>query len=210
LRFQVTLESQPSDKLKAILEQAKARTAAQAAEHATAREAGPTDLVDKDAALPDPRALARLYQSADLKEKLPEIPPAGPAEPRPAGQGMLPAGPTAVTRPSMTPAELRAVMAELQDTFHVSDRSYETYELSSSPVDDLPVVTDEEKELERAEAMATVAEATGGTGLYLLGAGLVLLVVIIFVLLAVNGVGPFKPAPNRILVSPSPAAATSP
>ncbi|MDP9326192.1 MAG: hypothetical protein M3O87_06620, partial [Candidatus Dormibacteraeota bacterium] len=151
----MTSESQPSDKLKAILDQAKARTAAQAAEYARARETEPTDLVNKDAALPDPRALARLYQSEDLRAKLPDISPPGVTEapPRPAGWDALPppaarqagheveagpteAGGTAATRPSMTPAELRAVMAELQETFQVSDHSYETYELSSSPVDD--------------------------------------------------------------------------
>ncbi|HEV3234910.1 MAG TPA: hypothetical protein VG329_10220 [Candidatus Dormibacteraeota bacterium] len=222
----MTSEFQPSDRLKAILEQAKVRTAAQAAEYARTREADPTDLVNKDAALPDPRALARMYQSEDLRAKLTDVetPAAGEAHAQPPGWDALPAPAPrpgggeaetladerdATSRPSMTPAQMRAVMAELQETFQVSDRSYETYELSSRPLDDLPVISEEERERERAEAIAALSEGSGGIWPSLLGAGLVLVVVVIFVLLAINGVGPFKPAPTTV-GSPSPQVTKSP
>ena len=228
----MTPESQPSDKLKAILERARSQTPAKDAETPPrGEEAQPTDLVDKDAALPDPLALARLYQSSDLQAKLPEETderPGGKRTPSPGwqelpapaarrgGAGAAAAEATAAgdpgheagsaTRPSMTPSEMRAVMAELQQTFQVSDRSYETYELSSRPVDDLPATSDEERDAEMAEALAAVDAAAGSPWLYLAGAGLVLVVVIVFLFLAIDSVGPFKPLPNQSPAPVSPAA----
>ena len=82
--------------------------------------------------------------------------------------------------PSLAPlamSKMRAVMTELQQTFQVSDRAYETYELSSRPVDDLPATSDEERYAGMAEALAAVEAASGGTWLYLAGAGLVLVAV---------------------------------
>ena len=90
--------SQGSDKLKAIL--AQAQETARAAQAAQAAMPAPTTerveaLLDRDEALPDSRALARLYRSKDLVERLPDdeasaTPPAPaaapsrpPAEPRP-------------------------------------------------------------------------------------------------------------------------------
>lgn len=193
-------ESQKSDRLKSILEHARAQTAAQQTTPRAPREAAAADLVDRDAGLPDPLALARLYQSSDLRTRLPEDA---------TGDGPLPARdpgpePGAPTRPAMTPSEMRQVMAELQATFQVSERSYETFEPAPNPVDNIPMPVEAERELELAEA---VEAAGGGTGLYILGAGVVLVVVVIFILLAVNSVGPFKPVPDH---SPLPAASASP
>lgn len=215
--------SQPGDKLKAVLKRAREATPRPMGKALPgAAESGARDLVDRNAALPDSRALARLYQSEELRRDLPDDDIQAMSRKRGPGWEELPppAGrdgaaqvesPEAATRPSMSVAEIRSVMVDLAERFNVSSDSYETYSLSSRPYDDYedPSFAEarEKEKLEIEEAVAAVEAAARGEWVYLLGAVLALAVVLLFIFLALNGVGPFKPAPSP---ATSPASTASP
>jgi hypothetical protein len=205
----VNSPSQKGDSLKAVLKRAREATPRPVGKALPGEgKSDARDLVDRNAALPDPRALARLYQSDELRRDLPgdEV-QATDSERTPGWEAPA----DAATRPSMTPAELRAVMTDLAERFKVSADSYETYSLSSRPYDDYEdphfAEARERERVEIEEAIARVEAAARGEWVYLLGAVLALAVVLLFIFLALNGVGPFKttPAPN-----PPPVATASP
>lgn len=218
----MTGPSQPSDRLREILRQARRGTPAPGARavEADATEAGA--LVDRHAQLPDPMALSRMYRSLELRERL--VDDAGEAAPStegPAGRDRLEA-PTAAaprrderesvregpTRPAMSPAEIRAVMAELHDRFSGSERSYETYELSSRPADEIPTLSREEREAQRTAAVSAFEETTGGGWVYVVGGVLTVGVILLFIYLAMYGPAPFR-AGSTPSASPSVPATAS-
>jgi hypothetical protein len=106
----------------------------------------------------------------------------------------------------MSPAEMRAVLAELQAQFSVSERSYETYEPSPRPVDDLPGATGDA----RAAALAAFEEAGAGGGwVYVVGGVLTVGVILLFLYLALYGPAPFRATPAASPSAPT-AASSSP
>src|SRR2546430_9917444 len=135
----VTSEFQTSDRLRDILQRAKARSAGTPPARAQA-EASVEALLDRDQPLPDPRALSRLYQQQALAVRLPEsleaeagVASAQPAyapgfselpapAPRPQGETTEAAPPPPVwadeepqpSQPAMSPSEIRSVMQKLQ------------------------------------------------------------------------------------------------
>ena len=185
------MTSQGSDKLKAILAAAGARaraaqaTATAAAGEAAAETSRPEALLDRNEALPDSRALARLYRNNELVERLPEdeehpvapistaAPPAIPATRAPSAPGHDRAEPG---HPPLSPAQIRDVMTELEARF--PSRSYRTFEAKPLPEDVIPMPPDEGD----GEAVQETNQP-----FYILGAILALAVIGVFVYLALNG-----------------------
>lgn len=222
------MASQGSDKLKAILaqalEKARAAQAARAAEPAPTQTQRVEALLDRNEALPDSRALARLYRSKDLVERLPddedsptpqspaaaELPPVSrlmvAAEPKdldpvaieaPALEPPTAPSPDAApSRPPLSPAQIREVMKELQDQF--TSNTYMTYEAKPRPVDVIPMPEVEEEE-ETVVPMEEPNEA-----FYVAGALIALLVIGVFFVLALNG--PLRYRPPASGPGPSPSA----
>ncbi|MEA2646008.1 MAG: hypothetical protein QOE92_1091 [Chloroflexota bacterium] len=211
--------SQPGDRLREKLRLARESTPQPSRRALEPEAAGAEALVDRHAALPDPMALARMYQASELRARLVDDEVEVPAAPRPrppealaeapaAAEKEVPEEPQGPTQPLMSPAEIRAVMAELQDMFSVSERSYETFELSSQSMDDVPMISAAERRAEReASAVAYYEEATGGTWLYVVGGVLTIAVILGFIYLALYGPAPFRAKPAA---SPSPPASAAP
>jgi hypothetical protein len=211
------LASQGSDKLKAIL--AAAQEKARAAQAAAATETSPVGettrveaLLDRNEALPDPRALARLYREKELVERLPEdeeqavgpAPSAPPAAPGPTPEVYSPpvaaAAPLAdphpePRRPPLSPAQIREVMNELQSQF--PSGVYQTFEAKPLPDDVIPMP--EEDDDRALEQLQEVNES-----FYILGALFAFAVVGVFVFLALNG--PLRYRPPAAGPTPSPSA----
>jgi hypothetical protein len=210
------MASQGSDKLKAIL--ADARAKAEAARAAGGPEGSPTEtrrieaLLDRNGALPDPRALARMYQSKELVEKLPDdeestpsAPSTAPAAALPASRRAAPEAPPEATpagrdteeaayaRPPLSPAQIREVMNELKEQF--TGGSYVTYEAKALPEDVIPMAEEEIDE--------TVPIEEPNELFYIAGAVIAMVVIGIFVVLALNGPLRYKPPPAS---PPSPSA----
>jgi hypothetical protein len=211
------MASQGSDKLKAIL--ADARAKADAARAAGGPERTPAEtrrieaLLDRNEALPDPRALARMYQSKELVEKLPDDEESAPNAPSTAPDAASPA-PRPVTveapaeatpdrrgteeaayaRPPLSPAQIREVMNELKEQF--TGGSYVTYEAKALPEDVIPMPEEETDE--------TVPIEEPNELFYIAGAVIAMVVIGIFVVLALNGPLRYQPPPGGS--SPSPAA----
>lgn len=176
-------------------------------------------LLDKSQPLPDPRALSRLYQEqalAELPEESDEAAPApaatsGRYEPPVAPPGMVPplrpprAADPVSSQPSMTPAEMRAVMKNLQEQF--SGSSYKLFEVpNKAPEDDVAAASlREQEEQERAELDELAREARQSNLVSLLGALLVIVVIGAFIYLATAGPLKAKPAPSA-----SPTATAKP
>lgn len=208
------MASQRSDKLKAILAQAQQKAQAAQATRAATPALAPTDgieaLLDHNAALPDPRALARLYRSHDLVVRLPEdddsAVPAAPVAvaesppPPPAAAELpyaaepAPAAPGPPDRPPLSPAQIREVMNELRGQFTAG--SYMTYEAKPNPVDVIPMPEEDEV------VAAPIVELN--ERFYIAGALIALAVIGIFFLLALNG--PLRYRPPAAGPSPGPSA----
>jgi len=134
-------------------------------------------LLDRNQALPDARALARLYRNNELVDRLPEddehplvvIPkpvPAVPVDHAPPG------------RPPLSPVQIREVMNELQAQF--PSRTYRTFEARPLPEDVIPMPNqDADEEAGELEGI--------NQPFYILGALLLLAVVGVLVYLALNG-----------------------
>jgi hypothetical protein len=210
--------SQGSDRLKAILAEAKAKASA-------AQAAGPTEasvaetqrveaLLDRNEALPDPRALSRLYRSKDLVERLPEDEDSAPAtpgiyraqpgviHPPPRGADAAPTEVAAapepradeVKRPPLSPAQIREVVEQLKERF--GEGSYTTYEPKALPVEVIPSLEEPEAEVEAIEEPREI--------FYIVGTVVALVVIGVFVLLALNGPLRYRPP-----AGPSPSPTTS-
>jgi hypothetical protein len=172
-------------------------------------------LLDKSQPLPDPRALARLYQDqvltrlpdeTDEVAAAPAAPAAAPAwselpVPPPAPGSIAhsqPPPPTeaASSRPTMTPAEMRQVMNNLQEKF--SSSSYRIFEPPKRVVEDDYAAASmrEREERERAELEELAREARHSNVVSLLGAVLVIVVIGGFIWLATSGPLKAKPAPS--------------
>jgi hypothetical protein len=166
-------------------------------------------LLDKSQPLPDPRALSRLYKEqalAQLPDDTDEAPPArapGWSEAAPSalapipGTQQPPPQPTepVTTRPTLSPAEVRAVVNSLQEKF--SGSSYMLYEVPKAPVDDLGAASlREQEERERAELEQLAQEARHSNLVSLMGALLVIVVIGGFIWLATVGPLKAKPAPS--------------
>lgn len=212
------MASQGSDKLKAILAQAQAKAQAVQATQAALPELARTDrveaLLDRNEALPDPRALARMYRSHDLVARLPEdedsAVPDAPVAPAnvPAPPPPLPALPDAAEaarvaprlpdRPPLSPAQIREVMNELRGQF--TPGSYMTYEATPNPVDVIPMPEDDEVGAGPVEEPLEEPSER----FYLAGALIAMAVIGIFVLLALNG--PLRYRPPAAVPSSSPSA----
>jgi hypothetical protein len=199
--------SQGNDRLKAILAQARARAAAAESAGPPAPPPGETHrveaLLDKGEALPDPRALARLYKDKTLVARLPEDEDAAAAgqQGAPPGSG----GSIAVedradpvpSRPPLNPTQIREVMNELKEQFE--SKAYVTFEAKPNPIDVIPMAEEPDAE-EGPEPLAETHE-----GFYILGGILAILVVGLFVLLTVSGPLRYR-APAG---APSPSASAS-
>ena len=222
--------SQPSDKLRDILHRARERSAlappVPAAQERAQGQASVESLLDKSQPLPDPRALARLYQEqalAQLPEESDDAPPAAPTTPgwsdlpppapapgtaaqfqaASAAQFPAPSQPDPVSaQPTMSPAELRAVMSSLQEKF--SGSTYRIYDVpSTAAADDFSAgVAQQIEDEERAELARLKKEARNSNLMSLLGAVLVIVIIGGFIYLAT---GPLKGKPTPT-VSPSVAA----
>ncbi|MEA2684345.1 MAG: hypothetical protein QOK05_2673 [Chloroflexota bacterium] len=222
------MASQGSDKLKAMLalaqERARAAQATLAAVPTDAETNRVESLLDRNEALPDPRALSRLYLSKDLVERLPDdedsaSPPSPTPElsPQPApavAVAPAPAMPAEATpgtaepaaepqrkeaapaRPPMSPAQIREVMRELHEQF--ASNSYVTYEAKPLPVDVIPMP---EEEVDPAELVEEPNEL-----FYVLGAVVALVVIGVFVVLALNGPLRYRPPAAGPSASPSASA----
>ncbi|MDQ6746647.1 MAG: hypothetical protein M3010_00870 [Candidatus Dormibacteraeota bacterium] len=197
-----------SDKLKAILEDARAR-----AQRAQAAAAAPPNAVEtnrveallgRDEALPDPRALARLYREKGLAERLPDdegaagspVAPAENAPPVYEAPGSPGSDRVPPARPPLSPAQIREVMSELQEQF--TPRSYLTFEAKPLPEDVIPMAEDDPLEPEAAPEPSE--------RFYLAGALIAMVVIGIFVVLALNGPLRYKPPPGGPTPSPSASA----
>ena len=218
------MASQGSDKLKAILaaaqEKARAAQAAAAAESAAPSETKRVEaLLDRNEALPDPRALARLYREKTLVERLPEdeeqavgaapAPAPAPAAPAPAPEEREVYRPPATAavpkpppvddraepkRPPLSPSQIREVMNELQAQF--PSGTYQTFEAKPLPEDHIPLP--ELPEDETAEVLEEPREI-----FYILGTLIALVVIAVFVLLALNGPLRYRPPAGGATPSPS-------
>jgi hypothetical protein len=191
------LASQGSDKLTAILAEARAKAEA-------ARAAGPPQrtpaetrrveaLLDRNEALPDSRALARLYQSQELVEKLPEDEDSSPP---PAAPGPEPSASAGPSRPPLSRAQIREVMNELTEQF--TGNSYVTYEAKPLPLEVIPMAASDGPEVVPIEEPNEL--------FYIVGAVVAMLVIGIFLVLALNG--PLRYHPPAGGPSPSPSAST--
>ena len=216
------MASQGSDKLKAILAQAQEKARAAQAATAAAAAAAPAEtrrveaLLDRNEALPDPRALSRLYRNKELVERLPDDedqavgaastpPPAPTPPPPPAPESPVAAAAVPVVRddrdtaqpkrPPLSPAQIRDVMNELQAQF--PSAPYQTFEARPLPDDVIPMP--DEPEDETAVVLAEPNEA-----FYIVGALVALVVIGVFVLLALNG--PLRYRPPAGAASPAPSA----
>ncbi|MFN2465042.1 MAG: hypothetical protein ABR598_02115 [Candidatus Dormibacteria bacterium] len=182
------MASQGSDKLKAIIAEARDRAEAARAAGPAPRTAAETRrieaLLDRGEALPDPRALARLYQSKELVEKLPDDEDETPSTQAPPSDA-------APGRPPLSPAQVREVMSELTEQFTAN--TYMTYEAKPLPEDVIPVP-------EEAEAFATEEP---NELFYLAGAIVAIVVIGVFVLLALNGPLRYRPPAGGATPSPS-------
>jgi hypothetical protein len=174
-------------------------------------------LLDKSQPLPDPRALSRLYQEqalAQLPEESEEAAPAPAAasdryQPPVAPPGAVPPPPSArdadrvSSQPSMTPAEMRAVMNSLQEKF--SGSSYKVFAVpKKAPGDDIAeAILREQEARDRAELEELEKEARQSNLVSLLGALLVIAVIGGFIYLATSGPLKAKPAPS---ISPTATA----
>jgi hypothetical protein len=189
----------PSDKLKAIVAAGRAA----AAQNAVAPKSGGMDvqnLVDKNAALPDALALKRLLESEELERRLAPEDDESPDERevyrarRPPPDGELAAGAEIVASAPMSRAELRNVLADLQETF---GGSYGFREVRAKPdvvFSDPDAVEDEEH---------------GPDNSWIIGALIAFLLIAGF-LYAIT-VGPLRPAPAPAPApSPSPSISASP
>jgi hypothetical protein len=217
------MASQRSDKLKEILAQAQHKARAAQAAQAAAPALTETDriesLLDRNEALPDSRALARLYRSKDLVERLPDdedsATPASPAvapeapsaplvaespEPAPGDATGAPdpaqAARQAPARPPLSPAQIREVMNELREQF--TSGTYMTYEAKPNPVDVIPMPEDDYVAPEPVEETNEL--------FYVVGAVIALAVIGIFVLLAFNGPLRYRPPAGGAAPSPSASA----
>jgi hypothetical protein len=208
----VNSPSQPSDRLRDILQRARERHAAAAAAPAAQQEGQATveALLDKSQPLPDPRALSRLYREqalAQLPDESDEAAPASTAtsghEPVAPGSSAqmqpLPTGGAMTSQPPMSPAEMRAVMKSLQEQFSTS--TYRVYEVPKAPPDDFGAVQLqerdelEEQERQELELEQLARDARRSNVAYLVGALLVVVVIGTFLYLAISG--PLKaPAPS--------------
>lgn len=204
--------SQPSDKLKAILGK---RPTTPTPRPAPRSASGVEDLLDKARALPDPRALARLYRDGALAQRLPEDESEAPTRSEaegPISYDNLPApaprfvdnqhAPVAAAygaevrdRPPMSPADIRKVVQEVKAAFGPTG-----YSIIERPRPVVPVVVSPDDVAEDTEE----PPVSGGVGewVYYLGALLALAVVVGFIYLALYGPAPFHPPKP----SPSPAA----
>jgi hypothetical protein len=190
----------PSDRLRAIIEAGRAAAAETAA--ATAATPGPSEvknLVDKNTALPDALALRRLFQSEELERQLAPEDDEGSARPptasplRPAPTDELAAGAPIATTAPMSAAEVRLVLAELQQTF--GEGSYTVRESKSRPEE---IVVDP-----NAEEEPVFTPDRGWV------VGTLIAVVLIAGFIYAITLGPLKPAPAPE-ATPSPSAAASP
>jgi hypothetical protein len=191
--------SQGSDRLRAILASAKEKAqAAQAAlpqGHAAAETRGVEALLDRNEALPDPRALARMYRERELVERLPEDEEHTPAPATAAAPGAA----AEPARPHLSPAQIRAVMNELQERFTAG--TYEVYEPTRRPDEFIPATYQEWE-----EDVAPPLEAPSGT-VYIAGAVGALLIIGVLVLLAIYGPLLSRPPAGA---TPTPTATVSP
>lgn len=214
----MTPTSQPGNKLMQILDDARERSARSRAlrEHfpqaagasGQASGAAVEDLLDKNRDLPDPLALARLYRSPELVERLPDEDDArpGPSFQPPGSAGQAPAPETTVggggpdpgamelmDRPRFSAEEVREVMAQLRQKFG-SAEGYAVYQ-PAPPMDDaLPGLLPEPE---------PVAPARSSEWLYLLGGLVALLVIGVFVYLAVVGPLSYHPPSSAPTFKPS-------
>jgi hypothetical protein len=223
----VTSEFQTSDRLRDIIERAKARSAtappvpeAQDRAHA---EATVEALLDRSQPLPDPRALSRLYKDQTLAASLPESleAEAEALAPKPStpGWGELPApAPRAgvteepppppvwaekeaqPSQPSMSPTEIRNTLQKLQSEF---GGSYTVYETRPEPpeVDDTAAALQEEEDAELAELKRLAEESARTNWIFTVGSVVVVVVLAVFIYLA--AAGPLKTPP---VPTPTPSA----
>jgi len=137
-----------------------------------APEASPDDLVARGAAVPDARALARLYRDPELVGRLPE----GSDDTSAAGRRRTPTQ-AGGTQPTMSMAEVREVVKELQQ--QSGPATYRTFE---PPREEAPPVVAEE-----APAAEVEGPPSGPEWAFVFGAAAVLLAVLVLVYLAAIG-----------------------
>jgi len=172
----VTTASQPSDRLRQIL-----REHSRAAGGPPPRQAplAPGDaLLEREGALPDALALARLYRNKDLVERLPEEDDVAAPESAPPPAVIVERGKQYVQSPPLSPSEVRAAIRQLQVEFSPHD-AYQLIEPARREEELLPLV----EELELREEAEPEGE---GLRLALTGA-VILLVVGVFIWLALFG-----------------------
>ena len=214
------MASQPSDKLKAILAEARARADASRATGTapvSTRETHRVEaLLDRNEELPDPRALARMYRQKSLVEQLPEDddhaapPPVAPAPPPTHVEDLPERGPALYTPPvtrlpaeprpdhaPLSPDQIREVMNELRQQF--TSHEYATYEPRPLPEEVIPFADEPDEE----EGAPPVADTAGI--FYVIGTILALVLIGGFVLLAVNGPLRYRP-PTPTPSAPSTSA----
>gem|GEM_PF-3543402 len=166
-------------------------------------------LLDRNEALPDPRALARMYKQKSLLERLPDDDDhaPSPAGPQPDSEEVLPdrgrpvytpptaKAPGADTRPShapLSPAQIREVMNDLREQFTAHE--YATYEARSLPEDVIPF--DDEPDAD-GPPPGEPREI-----FYVIGTIVAILVIGVFILLALGGPLRYRPPAS----TPSPHA----
>lgn len=211
------MASQGSDKLRDILAAAKEKSLAAQAAAAAGVAGAPAAtnrveaLLDRNEVLPDPRALARLYRDKTLVERLPddEEHAVGPAPGAPVTGTAIYSPPVAPPvrpveapepeprRPPLSPTQIREVMSELQAQF--PSGTYQTFEARPLPDDVIP--TSEDPDGMAAEPIEEPREI-----FYMLGAVLALVIIVVFVLLALNGPLRYRPPAGRATPGPSASA----
>lgn len=173
----MTPGSQPSDRLRGILERARKQSEEtrmkRDAVSRHAPEASAEDLVARGTAVPDAHALARLYQDPELVDHLPEATDDSGV----AGRRRTPTQ-AGGTQPTMSMAEVREVVKELQQKS--GPATYRTFE---APRDEAVVA---EAAVVEAEPEAD-ASRSGPEWAFVFGAVAVLLAVLVLVFLAANG-----------------------
>jgi hypothetical protein len=228
----VTSEFQTSDRLRDILQRAKARSAGTLAAAPDQRqpEASVEALLDRNQPLPDPRALSRLYQQQALAVRLPEsleaeAEVASAQQPYAPGFSDLPApvprpeaaegGPQPPvwadeephpSQPAMSPSEIRSVMQKLQSEF---GGTYAVFETPQAPPEDFVTPgLQEDRDRELAELKRLAEESAASSWIFMVGSVIVVVILATFIYLA--AAGPLRAAPTPVATPAATAPAHHP